>query len=131
MSKRILVAEDDESLRQALVGLLLRRGYDVVAASSGNEAIARMRLEPTIDLVLSDYYMPDGDGRELLAFVRQREPPPPVFILVTGQADVSTQELLAMGAQEMLVKPVPVRELLAVLTRYLAPRRAERRTTRQ
>jgi two-component system, response regulator FlrC len=131
VTARILIAEDDDGLRQALVGMLARRGYQVTAVASGNEAIARLRADPTIELVLSDYYMPDGDGRQLLAFVRQCEPPPPVFILVTGQADLSTTELLAMGARELLVKPVPVRELVAVLARYLSPRRVERRATKR
>ncbi|MEZ4364129.1 MAG: response regulator [Kofleriaceae bacterium] len=126
MSARILIVEDDVGLRDALVGMLTRRGYDIVAAGSGNEAIARLKEEPSIDLVLSDYYMADGDGRHLLGYVRnQMPPPPPPFILVTGQADLSTTELLALGAQELLVKPVSVRELIAVFARNLPAARAK------
>jgi CheY-like chemotaxis protein len=119
VSARILVAEDDAALREAIAGMLARRGYEVVAVASGNAAIDVLGAEPAIDLVLSDYYMPDGDGRQLLAFVRARTPPPPVFILVTGQADLSTTELLALGAQELLVKPVSARALISTVARYV------------
>lgn len=120
MTARILIVEDDAGLRDALASMLVRRGYEVVVASSGNAAIERLADGPPVDLVLSDYYMPDGDGRQLLAFVRERHPRLPVFILVTGQADLGTPELIALGAQALLHKPVSARTLVATLAAHLA-----------
>lgn len=115
---RILVVEDDQMLRDAMVTLLSRRGHAVVSAGSGNEAIRVLRTDAVVDLIISDYYMPDGDGRQLLRYVRARDQEVPVFILVTGQADATLDDLKALGVQRMLVKPVPIRELVAVVAEF-------------
>jgi DNA-binding NtrC family response regulator len=117
----ILVAEDDEILRDLLVGLFERHGFEVFPAATGNEAIRLLEQHPSIELVLSDYYMPDGDGGDLLAFVRRRDPRRPVFIMMTGQTDLAVSADTP-GINEFLVKPFSVRELVKIVRGYLAPR---------
>jgi DNA-binding NtrC family response regulator len=113
------VVEDDEALRDALVALLKRRGYAVQAAASANDAI-RVLSSEVVDLILSDYYMADGNGKDLLDHVRRRDPSVPPFIMMTGQAGVTAAELQRSGLQEFLTKPVSSRRLLEIIARYLA-----------
>jgi len=115
----ILVVEDDEALRDALVALLKRRGYAVQAASSANDAI-RVLSSEEVDLILSDYYMDDGNGQDLLDYVRRHNPSVPPFIMMTGQAGVTAAELQRSGLQEFLTKPVSSRSLVEIIARYLA-----------
>lgn len=117
----ILVAEDDEDLCQAMAGLFKRNGYTVHAAGSGNQAIEILKSIHDIDLVLSDYFMPDGDGRSLLEYVKTLAIRP-IFILITGQADLSAKEMLQLGADQMLFKPIPIRDLLTIVAKALETR---------
>jgi CheY-like chemotaxis protein len=117
----ILVVEDDEMLRNALVGLLVRRGYPTQQASSGNQAIRVMESGLAIDLVISDYYMPDGNGRQLLDYVRARAVDRPPFILITGQTDMRPGEI-PPGIDELLLKPIEIRDLMKIIGRYAAAR---------
>lgn len=119
MTPTILVVEDDEALRDALVALLKRRGYTVQAAASANDAI-RVLSSEEVDLILSDYYMADGNGQDLLDYVRRRNPSVPPFIMMTGQAGVTAAELQRSGLQEFLTKPVSSRSLVEIIARYLA-----------
>jgi len=116
----ILVAEDDEILRELLVSLFERHGFEVLAAATGNEAIHLLEQHPAIELVISDYYMPDGDGGDVLEFVRRRDPKRPVFIMITGQTDLDVSAETP-GINEFLVKPFSVRELVNIVRGYLAP----------
>jgi len=116
----ILVAEDDETLRELLGGLLERYGFEVLAAATGNEAIRLLQQHPSIELVISDYYMPDGDGGDVLEFVRRRDPNRPVFIMITGQTDLAVGPDTP-GINEFLVKPFSVRELVRIVRGYLGP----------
>jgi DNA-binding NtrC family response regulator len=113
------VVEDDEALRDALVALLKRRGYAVQAAASANDAI-RVLSSEVVDLILSDYYMADGNGQDLLDYVRRHNPSVPPFIMMTGQAGVTAAELQRSGLQEFLTKPVSSRNLVEIIARYLA-----------
>lgn len=121
----ILIAEDDDLLLDVLVQLFEMKGYAVRSATSGNQAIRILQEEPEIPVVISDYYMPDGNGRQLLSYVRNQHPTHPAFILITGQTDLGLDDnLKAMGLDEFLLKPFPIRELLAIVARYVASARA-------
>ncbi len=88
MGKRdriILVVDDEEATRNALARVLESAGYTVHTASGGKEAL-RMAEEQPIQLVISDYHMPDMTGIELFMLLRERHPNI-CRIMVTGQAD--------------------------------------------
>lgn len=88
MGKRdriILVVDDEEDARAALAHVLESAGYTVHTASGGKEAL-RMVDEQPIQLVISDYHMPDMTGVELFMLLRERHPNV-CRIMVTGQAD--------------------------------------------
>lgn len=117
--KEILVVEDDEMLCQAMVSLFKRNGYTVHSASSGNQAIKLLSSTQGIDLILSDYFMPDGDGRKLLEYVKGLPGARPVFILITGQTDLSAREMKSLGADKLLLKPIPTRDLVGIIERAI------------
>jgi two-component system, NtrC family, nitrogen regulation response regulator NtrX len=101
---RILVVDDEPEVRQLLRDFLSERGYDVVMAESGAEALSTLDTQ-TPDLVLLDVAMPDIDGVETLKRMVIRDPPVPV-IMVTANADISlTSKLLAIGAVDYIPKP--------------------------
>lgn len=80
---RILLVDDDRLLRSALARVLVRSGYEITSASSVREAIRTFESE-TFDLVVTDVYMPDEDGLDLLRQIRASSSNVPVIAL-SGQ----------------------------------------------
>jgi len=100
----ILVVDDEEVFRNTMIFDFKRKGFTVLSAENGNEAIKLVKSNK-VDLVLSDIRMPCGDGLTLLKDIRVYDPTIPVVILVTGFADVSEEEVLAKGARNVIPKP--------------------------
>ena len=121
MTLRVLLVEDDRELRQTLQGALTVEGYEVLTAASLSEGLALLQhahrdalspSAPAVDLVILDLGLPDGDGETLLASLRQRHALP-VLVISARQADGLKIHLLDAGADDYLVKPFSVGELLA------------------
>lgn len=110
---KILVVEDDPGISSFLEKGLRAEGYGVVVASTTAEAQHLMDLAPVeIDLVLLDLGLPDGDGTEVLAKLRQRSDLP--VIILTARADVEHKVGgLNAGANDYVTKPFSFEELLA------------------
>jgi CheY-like chemotaxis protein len=101
---KVLVVDDEPEVRQVLVEFLSTRGYDVVPASRGAEAVAIVEMDKP-DLVLLDVSMPDMDGVETLRRINAIAPDLAV-IMVTANADIGvTSKLLALGAVDYVPKP--------------------------
>ncbi|MFO1340106.1 MAG: response regulator [Burkholderiaceae bacterium] len=112
---RVLLVEDDRDLRATLRDALSLEGYEVSTAASLSEGMALWtHARPGPDLVLLDLGLPDGDGESLLAALRRREATP-VVVISARQADGQKIGLLDAGADDYLVKPFSVGELLARL----------------
>lgn len=114
MSRRILLVEDDRDLRQTWQAALVLEGYEVRTAASLSEALALWRHagQQPPDLVLLDLGLPDGEGEQLLIEMR-RATGVPILIVSARQADDHKIRLLDAGADDYLVKPFSVGELLA------------------
>jgi len=123
LSRTILVAEDDPSVRRSLVETLTEEGFLTTASASAEEALSLLaRLAP--DVLLSDVRMPGMSGLELLRLVRDRAPGVDV-VLMTAYDDMPTvAEAMREGAFDFLVKPLEMSRLLAVLERVFEDRRA-------
>lgn len=120
---RILVAEDSAVNQKLIAGLLERRGHQLVIASSGQEAVEAYRRQP-FDLVLMDIQMPEMDGLEAAAAIRQIDAVtgrrvPIVAMTAYGLAD-DRQRCLAAGMDQYLSKPIRAKELLALITKVAA-----------
>jgi DNA-binding NtrC family response regulator len=129
MSKRVLVVDDDATLRTSLVEALKEAEYEVSAAGGGAEALALLdRAAP--EVVVSDVRMEDIDGLTLLRTLRSRAPEIDV-VLMTAFDDMATV-VTAMrdGAVEFLSKPLDLHELRVVLARVFEDRRARTRAKR-
>ena len=114
---RLLVVEDDPKLREAVVDTLVIKGFDVLEAPNGIEAMAIVRSH-TLDVVLSDINMPGMDGLELLNQVKQEHPWLPV-LLMTAYGDVGQAvKAMQLGADDYLMKPFELRELDELLKPY-------------
>ena len=125
---RVLLVDDNDTLRRALRRTLTSEGYQVVEASNGREAVQRSR-EEDFDLIVSDVRMPDMDGVELLRAIHERDADLPV-VLITGDPELSTaMKAVEYGALEYLTKPVDVEKLKASTLRAfeLRKRRLEAR----
>jgi two-component system KDP operon response regulator KdpE len=115
MSGRILLVEDDRELRATLRAALEVEGFEVQPAASLADAqtlLEHARPEHEIALVLLDLGLPDGDGESLLARIR-RHAGTPVIVISARQAEGQKIHLLDAGADDYLVKPFGVGELLA------------------
>jgi len=110
--RRILVVEDDKAIRQGIVDALAFDGYDVLEAKDGQEG-TRMALRFDYDLLLLDLILPRGDGLEILQAVRAGRPTQPVIILTARGEEQDRIKGLELGADDYVVKPFSVKELLA------------------
>ena len=120
---RVLVVDDDRSIRRSLEKFLGGEGHDVTTAADGPEA---MRVAPGADVILLDLGLPGADGFEVLTHVRSTPHPPPV-IVVTARDDMqSTVRAIQLGAYEYLVKPIDIDRLRLVVRRAAESREAER-----
>jgi two-component system response regulator PilR (NtrC family) len=111
MRGNILIAEDEEGVRDSLSAVLREEGYGVTATADGAAAVAALDSQE-FDIVLTDLRMPGIDGLEVLQRVRQISPQTLVLIM-TAHATIETAvEALRRGAQDYLLKPVLFEELL-------------------
>ena len=115
MSLRILLVEDSRELRDTLREALTVEGYRVLPAASLADAqalAAQAARDGGVDLVLLDLGLPDGDGEALLAQLRKTRITP-VIVISARQAEGQKIRLLDAGADDYLVKPFSIGELLA------------------
>jgi len=120
---RVLVIDDDRSIRRTLEKFLVGEGYDVVTAADGIEAMAGA---PGADVLLLDLGLPGADGFDVLARVRADAHPPPVVVITARDDMHSTVRAIQMGAYEYLVKPLDIDRLRLVVRRAAESRDAER-----
>jgi DNA-binding response OmpR family regulator len=111
-TRRILVVEDDSAIRQGIVDALQFAGYEVLQAANGNDGMAQ-GLRATIDLLMLDLILPGPSGFDILKAVRAARATLPVIILTARGEEGDRVQGLRLGADDYVVKPFSVRELLA------------------
>ncbi|MDF1729686.1 MAG: response regulator transcription factor, partial [Sulfitobacter sp.] len=115
---RILVVEDDQTLREGLCEALMGQGYQVQSAADGWEG-QKSLAAGGLDLVVLDLMLPGPGGLELLKEFRQTDASTPVLIL-TARGDESDKVIgLELGADDYVTKPYGLRELLARVSAHL------------
>ena len=110
--RRILVIEDDSAIRRGIVDALRFQGYAPLEAADGRDGL-RMAEGAECDLVLLDLVLPGPGGMEILRAVRQTRPTLPVIILTAKGEENDRVQGLSGGADDYVVKPFSVKELLA------------------
>jgi DNA-binding response OmpR family regulator len=111
-SLRILTVEDDAAIRRGIVDSLRFAGYAPLEAETGDAGLA-MALSQTYDMLLLDLVLPGRDGLEILRQVRAAKPTQPVIILTARGAENDRVTGLQLGADDYVIKPFSVKELLA------------------
>jgi len=121
--KKILVIEDDASIRELVVWNLSEDGYVCICANDGREGLEAARREP-VDLILLDLMLPLVDGFEVIKALRMEDIKTPVIMLTAKTEETDKVIGLEFGADDYITKPFGVRELKArikaVLRRYRA-----------
>ena len=120
MSARILLVEDSPLISSALKILLESSGFDVAVAGTAKEA-KEIGLEMRPDVLLLDITLPDGDGLSVLRTLDAEGIKPGTTFAMTGHTDPETRaRCIDAGCDDVLVKPVPVKELLQIVSQAVA-----------
>jgi DNA-binding NtrC family response regulator len=130
VSARILVVDDDASIRETFERHLTRSGYTVHLAGDGQQALALLgEVDPA--LIITDVRMPGLDGLELLRRVREGVDPPDVLVITAHDDMRSAIEAMRAGAYDYLVKPLDLDEIDLLIRRCLNERALRGRIQRQ
>jgi len=115
---KVLIVDDEPDLREIFSSELGNTGFTVFEASSGQEAQAIAERE-TLDLIVSDIRMPDGDGISLLKWIRSTGTFKGHFIIMSGFTETFEPELKLLKPDRVLNKPVNLRYLCDYVTKIL------------
>ncbi len=112
MKQCILTIEDDPAIRRGIVDSLQFAGYSLLESGLASTGL-QLALSSEIDLLLLDWVLPDGDGLSILQRVRRERPTLPIIVLTARGDESDRVRGLQGGADDYVVKPFSVRELLA------------------
>jgi two-component system, NtrC family, response regulator PilR len=118
---RILVVDDEESIREFFEIMLKREGYDVFTASNGQEALEALKKQPA-DLIISDIQMPEMSGMELLTKVREIDPETVVVMITAFGSTETAVEAMKLGAYDYVLKPFKIDEVKIIIRQALERR---------
>ncbi|MEO8349673.1 MAG: sigma-54 dependent transcriptional regulator [Acidobacteriota bacterium] len=116
--QRILIVDDEASIRDMLAFFFHKRGFEVLTASNFTEGQAST-LRSTPDLVLCDIKMPDGNGLDLLRKVKAESPKTPVIMITAHTSTADAIEAMKAGAVDYIAKPFNIEELGLIVDRAL------------
>jgi two-component system response regulator AtoC len=120
---KILIVDDDESIRGYISRLLNMSGFEVITASSGKDALNLLKVNPDVAVVLLDILMPDMDGLETLSEIKKASKELPVIMLsALGQTGIIVKAMRA-GASDYLVKPFEEEELELAISKSIEKRK--------
>jgi DNA-binding response OmpR family regulator len=109
---KVLIAEDDPNTRRGLEEILEAEGYQTVAADNGSEALRLFRTESP-DFVCLDIMMPGASGYDVCREIRRTDPAVPVIFISAKSEEIDKVVGLELGADDFIVKPFGVREVVA------------------
>jgi DNA-binding response OmpR family regulator len=108
--KRILIAEDNKLILETVAMNLTREGYQVFKAEDGRECL-KIAREQHIDLIITDVYMPNINGLEVIATLKEEEIKIPVLVLSAAGAEENVLKAFELGADDFMIKPFSLVEL--------------------
>lgn len=122
--EKILVVDDEPAVVQS-IRMLLKDGYEIVSASTADEAIDLFKRE-TPDLILLDIIMPGTSGLDALKVIRERDPNLPIIVLTATRMVKPAVEAMKMGATDYITKPFDIDELRLTIKKSLRTSNLER-----
>ncbi len=119
MAARVLIVDDEESIRRSLAGILADEGFETLLARDGEHALSQVRGDPSIALVILDIAMPGRDGLEILEDIHALAPELPV-LMMSGHGTIETAvRATKLGAYDFIEKPLSVDKLLLTIQHAL------------
>lgn len=118
---KILVVDDEESIREFFEIMLKREGYEVFTKSNGREGLEFLKGTP-VDLVISDIQMPELSGMEMLAKIRETDPELPVVMITAFGSTETAVEAMKLGAYDYVQKPFKIDEVKIIVRQALERR---------
>jgi DNA-binding response OmpR family regulator len=109
---KVLIAEDDPNIRRGLVEILVEEGYEAVPTADGAEALAAFAKQPP-DFVCLDIMMPNKSGYDVCKEIRKRDPDVPIIFISAKSEEIDKVVGLELGADDFIMKPFGVREVVA------------------
>ncbi|MDP2157666.1 MAG: sigma-54 dependent transcriptional regulator [Nitrospirota bacterium] len=119
---RILIVEDEKSMREVLKILLEDEGYETISASDGQDGIRKIQ-EDIFDIVITDIKMPRADGFEVLKKVKEISPTSIVIMITAFGTTESTIEAMKLGAYDYIHKPFKIDEIRLIINKALEKKR--------
>nr|WP_260432212.1 response regulator [Zymomonas mobilis] len=117
-SGKILLVEDEETVRNVASFGLVRQGYEVLTAENGEEALSILRKNPEIDLLISDVVMPGMDGPRLGSEARKIKSDLPV-LFISGYAEEQLRRSISLEHVAFLPKPFSIQDLAVAVSKVL------------
>jgi DNA-binding response OmpR family regulator len=122
MASKILIVDDEPDIRESIGHYLGKRGYEIITADNGKQAISKLLTEKP-DLIILDMRMPEIDGIECLRIIKTLERDV-IVIMVTAVTDLDTaKHTLELGAADYITKPIGFNGLETAITAQLLLRR--------
>jgi len=105
---QILIVDDEQQVLDLLSAIMQKNGFSVITASTGKQALAKIRVSDSIKLILLDIHLPDYSGSDLLEQILKISPSASV-IMITGGSDLElAKKCLDMGAKDYIKKPFDI-----------------------
>ncbi|MGZ3538956.1 MAG: response regulator, partial [Thermodesulfobacteriota bacterium] len=114
--ERILVVDDEETVREMVSKIINLIGHEVVTTGNGREALEILRSQP-FSIMITDVKMPEMDGFELMKVVRDQFPGTPIICMTAHGASYTYTDVVGVGATEYITKPITIDEMMAKLKR--------------
>lgn len=121
--KRILVADDDRTVRDWLTGILRAEKFEVSTASDGALTLKKLRTGK-FDLVLLDLHMPEVSGLDILATLRGRKSPPKVIVITSDESPAAVLAAIRENAHQYIAKPIEKQALVSLIRQTLVRKAA-------
>lgn len=121
-SIRILVVDDERSVREMISILLAREGYEIITAPNGDKARTLLEAGEHFDLVITDLAMDKGNGLQVLSTVKDRDPHCPVILITAFGSTESAVEAMKKGAHDYIEKPFNVNKFKIIVRNTLVHR---------
>lgn len=120
---KILLVDDEEIVLETMSDDLREVGFNVVQASNGSEGLHQF-VRGEFDLVISDLMMGETDGFEVLREIKKISPETPVVIITGYPSKKVSQEVMALGASDVIVKPFSLEDIFEVVNQHIRSSRS-------
>jgi CheY-like chemotaxis protein len=120
---RILVADDTKAITDIVTNILQKEGHEVQSFYNGQQAIDALSKEGHFDLVITDMLMPEKDGFDVIAFIKEKTPDTQIVVMTGGGVSITPEEVIRSVGNDIevfLTKPIGKSELLDAVNQVLA-----------